>query len=126
MYIYDEVRDKFLSVPREYVESSIKSRTVTNQFLRIGKSPMRPIGHDIIRNGTIVGIAINTETAKTWSLEIYRKNSAIAIGSIAVSSDRLEDTSLNIDVDSGWIIQLKVAGTNIQFPTVLLEIAWRK
>lgn len=126
-YIYDPLRGKILSTSRAYLNAGVKSRTVTNQYLRIsGDIPTMGVGVDIPRKGTIVGLTVNCEIPYSWVLEIYKKGTATPIASIAlVSQSKKEDTNLDVDVEQGDILQFKVNGTNVPLPTCLLELAWR-
>ena len=126
-YIYDESRGKILSIPRAYLSAGVKSRTVTNQFLKIaGDIPTMGVGNDILRNGTIVGLTANCEVSSTWILEIYKKGTSTPIATLSLSGQtKKEDTTIDVDVNKGDILQFKVNGTNIKLPTALLELAWR-
>ena len=126
-YIHDCIRVKLISTSRIYLRGGVKSRKASNQYLRVeDKQPTLSVGDSLPRPGTITSLTANCEVASTWILEVRRKGSVAVLASLAINaSDRAEDTSLDIDVNQGDVIQLFMNGVNISFPRGLLEIAWR-
>ena len=126
-YVWDEARGKTLSIPKVYLRAGTHRRTVTNEYLRLeGGQPSMTVGDGLIRDATIIGITANCETAHNWTVKIFRKGVTSPLVTLnMVGQDYKKDSSLNVDVPGGSVLLFKVEGTNVPFPRVLIEIAWR-
>lgn len=118
---------KLLSIPKIYLRAGVHRRTVTNEYLRLEDGqPAMTVGDDLPRNATIVGITANCESSATWTIKVFEKGNALPLIVLPIiSNTKAENQLLNQDVSAGSVILFKVEGTNIPFPRVMLELAWR-
>jgi hypothetical protein len=118
---------KTLSVTRQFITWG-RSFFTRNQYLNsIGDFASNNSGYRMIRNATITGISVQTEDSDTYTVRIRKNGSATNIASLSVSSATgNEDGSVNIDVNEGDRLHCYLESTNfVQYPVVILEIAWR-
>ena len=125
--MYDSSRSKILSLTRVYLRAGTHRRTVSNEYLRLEDGqPSMGVGDGVARTATITGITVNTESPWSWTLKIMRKGSSTPLVTFPVASNYLaSNMTLNVDVPLDSVILFKVDGSNIPFPRVLLELAWR-
>lgn len=124
-YMYDVTRGKLLSIPKLYLRAGTHRRTVTNEYLRLEDGqPSMTVGDGLIRPSTITSITANCETSVNWTIKIFSKGVLAPLLTFPLTSSYGEQ-SLNIDVAEDGILLFKVEGTNVPFPRVLLELAWR-
>ena len=126
-YMYDSFRGKTLSIPKLYLRAGSHRRTVTNEYLRLEDGqPAMSVGDNLLRNATIVGVSVNCESSATWTLKVFKKGVTTPLLILPiVSNTKVENQGLNQDVDAGSVLLFKVEGSNIPFPRMLLELAWR-
>lgn len=126
-YYYDEMRDKTLSIPKVYLRAGIYRRTVTDEFLHLEDGqPAMSVGDGLFRDATLTAISANCEIAHTWTVKIFKKGVPSPLVTFPLAGLAFKDnTTLNVDVDRGSVLLFKVEGTNIPFPRILLELAWR-
>lgn len=126
-YMYDITRGKVISIPKLYLRAGTHRRTVTNEFLRLEDGqPSMTVGDGLERNATIMGITANCETETNWAVKIFRRGSALPLVTLNMTWKSFDkDTDLNVDVPANSVLLFKVEGSNIPFPRVLLELAWR-
>jgi hypothetical protein len=125
-YMFDTSRQKVLSITRAWLRAGVHSRNVSNQYLRVEDGqPMMSVGDVMPRPGTIVGINANTEVAATWTLEVYKRGASLPVYSLLISGQTQAEDTVNVDVNTGDVLQLKLNGNHVAFPRAALEIAWR-
>jgi hypothetical protein len=125
-YVFDEARGKLLSIARVCLWSAVKSREVTNQFMRLEDGlPAMAVGDVVTRNGTITGLSLNTEASYSWTFEVYKQPSTLLASLSAFSQSKSFDNTLNVDVNAGDVLLFKANGTNIPLPRGMVELAWR-
>jgi len=126
-YMYDQTRSKMLSIPKMYLRAGTHRRTVTNEYLRLEDGqPAMTVGDALIRNATIMGITANCESNTNWTIKVFKKGSPsplVNLGMVWLSYKK--DSSINMDVPAGSILLFKVEGTNVPFPRIILELAWK-
>ena len=126
-YMYDQTRSKMLSIPKMYLRAGTHRRTVTNEYLRLEDGqPAMTVGDALIRDATIMGITANCESNTNWTVKVFQKGSAtqlVNLGMVWLSYKK--DSSINMDVAAGSILLFKVEGTNVPFPRIILELAWK-
>jgi hypothetical protein len=130
LYIYDGTRSKWLSVSRFMVgwgnTGNVTATTYLNQF---SSSSSLNNGWKMMRDGTITGITVQSNTAQTWTLQIRKGDFAAPITSLVITAAAGGTSILeNIDVSAGDFLQAVVSASsgNVSNPQVLIEIAWRK
>lgn len=126
-YLFDIDRLKSLSIGKVYLKAGTKRRTVTNEFLHLEDGqPSMSVGDLIPRNSTIIGATALCETAHTWNFCVYKLGDPTPILTLPVSSDtKASNLALNEDIDASTVLLFKAEGSNIPFPRIMLEIAWR-
>jgi hypothetical protein len=125
-YIWDELRNKTLSITKLYLRAGTHRRTVTNEYLHLEDGqPAMTVGDGLIRDATIMGITANCETNHNWTVKIFRKGVITPLVTLTMAGENYKkDSTLNVDVPGGSVLLFKVEGINIPFPRVLLELAW--
>ena len=128
LYIYDDTRTKFLSVDRQHVLAH-KKGAAKNIYLRVGDGiASSQTGIRMIRNATIVGLAAQTDTSETWTLEVRKNGAAAVIASLAITAAQGDqDTTIDVNVDQGDELQFyaNVPSGNVQSPVVTVQLASR-
>jgi len=126
-YMYDQTRGKMLSIPKMYLRAGIHRRTVTNEYMRLEDGqPAMTVGDALIRGATLMGLTANCETSADWTVKIYRKGViSPLVTMVLVASAYKKDSSINVDAPAGSVLLFKVEGTNIPFPRIILELAWK-
>jgi len=128
LHAYDATRTKWLSVDRFNVFWGRNNANVTNEYLRqVNGALSNNTGWRMIRNGTITAIAVQCNINQTYTIEI-RKNDAVAvIASLTVTNSQgNHDTTINVDFDEGDFLQCYLNGVSVDYPEVMVEIAWRQ
>ncbi len=128
LYAYDEVRAKWLSVDRTMFGWGRNTNTVTDEYLRqYNGTPSDNTGWRMIRDGTITAITVQTDAAESCTIEIRKNDTVTIISSLTLTNEEgRHDNTINIDFNEGDFLQCFLNGTDIDFPQVLIEIAWRK
>lgn len=126
LYTFDTTRGgKWLSVDRNLIGWG-KNGNTTNEYLRQfnGSSSLNN-GWRMIRDGTITAITVQTAGIETYTLQIW-KNDGTLVTTFDVSAKGRHETDIDIDFVETDFLQCRIAGTNINSPQVLIEIAWRQ
>lgn len=131
MAVYDKSnsRNKFLSVQREFMTFSGRDNPNNkDEYARIGDFTSNQAGGRLIRNATLVGISLQTNSATTWTAEVRRNNSVTVLDSLASGGAAgAQSGAKNTDFDAGDQIQVYInsGGVNIDRPLIRLEFAYR-
>jgi hypothetical protein len=84
------------------------------------------VGDAMLRKATIIGLNAQCETPHTWTIKIFVKGNPVPVVILPIVSDTMgQNLLLNEDIASANVLLYKVEGTNIPFPRILLELAWR-
>jgi hypothetical protein len=138
LYAYDGTRDKWLSVDRNLIgwgRNKINAGSddpLGTQYLRqYNGAPSDLNGWRMIRKGTITAITIQTNGTSdvpNYKVEIEKNNIKTAILTLLVANTELgkHDTTINIDFDEGDFLQCYLDASAVEYPQVLIEIAWRQ
>jgi hypothetical protein len=134
LYAYDGTRNKWLSVDRNLIgwgRNKINAGSddpLGTQYLRqYNGAPSDLNGWRMIRKGTITAITVQSNADQTYTVEIRKNDDTDIETSLAVSNDQgKHDTTINIDFDEGDFLQCYLNGNTIDYPQVLIEIAWRQ
>jgi hypothetical protein len=129
LWVYDEVRDKWLSSDRLFATAGRDGRA-KNLYLRLlDGQPSNLTGYRMLYGATIVAVAAQTRNNETWTLQIRKNGDPTNLYSLAISgSSGAHNKTLNIDIDEGDLVQLFAETTTflgIKDPFVMIEIAWR-
>lgn len=120
-FIYDEIRNKWLSPSVQKVSGSRNNTIVTDQFLRhYDGTPFNLAGYLLPYDSTIVGMLAESNSAQTWQALI---NTGSTITDVLYSlpihtSINASNIILNLDVNSGDTVYLALSGDSINFPRV--------
>jgi len=129
LWVYDEVRDKWLSSYRLTAAAGRKGRAKNSYLHLIDNQASNLTGYRMTRDGTITAIAAQTRTNETWTLQIRKNGNPANIVSLSLSGvSGAHNRSINIDVDEGDQIQFYADTTaflGIRDPFAWIEIAWR-
>lgn len=128
LHAYDATRSKWLSVDRVSVFWGRNSNNTTDEYLRQNNGATSDNnGWRMIRNGTITAISVQCNADQTYTVEIRKNDSTTVIASLDVdNSQGNHDATINVDFDEGDFLQCYLNGTSIDYPQVMLEIAWRQ
>lgn len=129
--VFDETRDKWLSVDRKFIAWG-KNRRAKDQYLFhwSGNTAANNSGLRMIRNATIVGMSGHFEANVSTgvSFDVEKNDGGTAIVSLPVTNatqgNQVDDT--NIDVDVGDALQAYFnSDVREQQPQFIVEVAWR-
>jgi hypothetical protein len=127
----DTTRNKILSVTRENISFGIKNKNITGtRWLQtIANIPSNILGYKIPRNGTITAVIVQTQNSSNCMFEIKKNNvmlSSLYTCSLVNNIEQIND-NLNIDINEGDFLQslVTVNSSNVDYPLIFLEIAWR-
>lgn len=128
--IYDNIRNKRLSVGRNLLSFSIPHRNVNSiRWLKYNNTMNSNVsGFRFIRDATIVGIAVQVQGAGTGSFEVIEKLNATSniATTVTMSSEshKVMD-NINIDINKNSVIEVKSVSGEFSYPTFTVEFAWR-
>jgi len=128
LYVYDGTRAKWLSTDRQKILSGKKKKAKDVYLRTVNGISSLETGIPALRNGTIVGIGIQTDDPETWTFEIRKNNSVTVISSLASGGlTGAIDTTINVDFIAGDELQFyaNTSGSSIKAPVAYVEIAWR-
>ena len=129
LWVYDEVRNKWLSAERSTIIAGRKGRA-KNSYLRLSDGQSSNLsGYRMPRTGTIVSIMAQTRATETWTVRIRKNGSDTDVASLTLTDvEGYHDSSLDINVEEGDRIQIFAETTGflgIRDPFIWVEIAWR-
>jgi hypothetical protein len=127
-YVYDGLRNKWLSINRAEISFGKKGLT-NNQYLYYygGVIPSNINSKRMIRNACITAISAQFSDIGAGTFYI-RKNNSVDIGVFDILNDYGNgDESINIDINEGDVIKcyFDSSFSNVKDPIITLEIAWR-
>jgi len=131
LLFYDLFRLKWISAARENVAFGIDHRNISSDrwMSLISSIYSNVVGYRIPRNATITAVTIQTQNLTTCTFRIRKNNSPANIMSInlAAESGKSND-DLDIDLSENDFLQcyLENITGNVDYPTLLLELAWRE
>lgn len=129
LWVYDEIRDKWLSSDRLFAVAGRDGRA-KNLYLRIvDNHPSNLTGYRMLRQATIVAVAAQTRSIETWTLQIRKNGDPTNLYSLPISGvSGAHLNTVNVDLDEGDLVQMFAETTaflGIKDPFVMIEIAWR-
>jgi len=126
IFVKETSRDKFLSTNRACVTGGYYGQNIKDRYLRIeGVTTMALQGFLVARPGTITGISAKSRSTGAWDLEIRKNGSPITLVSTTITSGSGSDMNIDIDVDAGDYLQFYAAGSSIDHPIAMFELAYR-
>ena len=128
----DRSRSKYLSTSREAFSFGINHKNLNATMWLMTTGGVRSIstGYKIPRNATITSVTVQTtNTVTNASFQILRNNTTVPplttltlLGQVSASVDNLD---INIDKDD-WLQCRLVPVGGVDYPMVVLELAWRE
>uniref|UniRef100_UPI0026226DF9 hypothetical protein n=1 Tax=uncultured Polaribacter sp. TaxID=174711 RepID=UPI0026226DF9 len=128
LYSYDATRSKWLSVDKNMIGWGRSTAGTTNEYLRQYNGTVSlNTGWRMIKDGTITAITVQSNANQTYTIQIRKNDATATIASLGVTSAQgNHDTTINVDFEEGDFLQCYLSGSSIDYPQVLIEIAWRK
>lgn len=129
VYFYDDTRDKDLGVAIIQIGCGRNSANTTTQYLRTFNGiPMNLSGVALPFDATLIGIAMSCgSNTQSWTAQVGKNDVATVITSLSITNAYENHTwSEDTDFDEGDRIQVRMAGTNINYPQVRLYFRRRK
>lgn len=128
---FDSSRSKTLSVSRETLSFGINHRDISGKrwMNMTGKVNSLATGYKILRDATITSITVQTQniiTEARFNIRVNGVDTNLHTSTISSAKGIIED-NLNYDINKGDYLQLfmSVLIGNVDFPIVMIEIAWR-
>lgn len=128
LYFFDKSRSKWLSVFREFIFFNINHNNLqTSQWMLQNGIRSNIQGYLISKNSTIVSISFLSNNESDLKIKIYNDNLNI-LNIPVINENKKIIENLNIDIDKNRIIKalLEIKNDIINFPTLKLELCWRK
>jgi len=110
-----------------FVFTAIYSGNASDIYLRGPDAlPTNEGGFYIPFDATIVGIGVTTNESESWTAEVRKNGSATVIASLDITTATSGGTyTLDVDTDSGDIIQMYCNGTLVNKPTMTVYLKKR-
>jgi hypothetical protein len=129
LWVYDDIRGKWLSSFRASLEAGEKGRAKNKYLLVVDGQAINLTGYRLPRDATITALAAQTRDIETWTLHVRKNGTLTDIASLVMSGISGNHTnSLNIDLDESDRVQFYAETTTflgIKDPLIWIEIAWR-
>jgi len=129
----DNSRSKYISTSRENFTFGINHANLSNTMWLMATGGVRTItsGYKIPRNATITSVTIQSENIVTnASFQILRNNTTIPplTTAILLNQSSISVDNLDVDIDKDDWLQCRLVPVvgNVDYPIVVLELAWRE
>jgi len=127
LYIYDNIRGKWLSVQRQTLTFGRRGLTKNMYInLNVGTLPSINSGFRLMRNAVITGLSFQIDHAGTGVASIRSNNITTNLTSISLSAATgNQDVSINLDLSQGDFLQAYVSSAaGVEDPILVVELAW--
>lgn len=130
LYIYDDIRSKWLSVNRQTLVFG-RNGVAGNQYLSyMGGGMSSDSGYRPSNSATIVSMSVQTSTSDDYSIDIRKNDTLTGIASLSVSgSDNAGEITTDVNLTIGDFLQCYLnytgSGSGVEDPVVVIELAWR-
>lgn len=125
-YIFDPLRQKYLSLTRTVITSAFYGNSIDDRYLRLdGVSMMGSQGFLVPRDGTITGLWAKSRSNGAWNIEVRKNGIPITLVNVTINSGSGYDNSVDIDIAQGDWLQLYLDGNAVQHPIAACELSWR-
>ena len=132
MFVYDEVRTKWLSIDRAtYNAGAERALAGAVVYMEVGSGDMSSIsGFRMPKNGTILGATIQNRVTLGNDRDIDIRINNVVSYSVTIPSGQLGAIGINgnVDFSAGDIIQISIenAATTLRDIFTSFEVAWRE
>ena len=125
-YIYDPLRIKQISTQRQIYMSGCYGQNQSDRFLKIeGVTTISDQGILMPRYAVITGLFGKSRSSSAWAIEVKKNNNPTTLVALPVIGSAGSDMNLDVNLNVGDLVQIKMVGSGVDHPTVGLEIAWR-
>lgn len=131
LLFYDNSRSKTLSITRESFPFGINHRNITSSqwMTLVGRNRSNLTGYKIPRNATITSLSVQTQNSVADCTFYIRRNGVVtnltSITLVGQVSNVIDDLDIDLNNDDWLQVYLQVNSGNVDYPTLLLELAWR-
>lgn len=123
VYFYDSTRSKNLGTALLQIDAGRNSTNTTTQYLRTtGSVAMNRGGRPLPYDATLVGMtmsgAVNTQT---WTIQVRKNGTTTTLTTLTIINAYENHTwAEDIDFSEGDRVQIRMTGTNINYPQATL------
>lgn len=128
LYFYDKNRSKWLSITREFIFFNINHNNLqTSQWMLQNGIRSNIQGYFISKNSTIVSVSFLSNNRSDSKIKIYSDNlNILNIPIINENKKIIENLNININKNQTIKTLLEIKNDIINFPSIKLELCWRK
>lgn len=127
--IHDPNREKRLSVDRSILSFSLYHKNIkATRWLRYNNVGSNVSGFRLIRNATLTSVTVQTQSIETGTFKIIERNNTIStdVTTVVLTSEAHKTVdNLNIDINKGSVVEVKLISGEFSYPTFSIEFAWR-
>lgn len=130
LQFYDVSRSRWLSVTRHNILFGIDHKNIVDDrwFKMVGNVVSNASGYRVPRNCIVTCISVQSQNSSDCNIRVRKNDSDSNITSVTLSSESGKTSdSLNIELSQNdWVqLLLQVTSGNVDYPEVVLELAWR-
>lgn len=131
LLFYDNSRSKYLSTSRESFPFGVNHKNISSSqwMMAVTRIPTNITGYKIPRNATITSMSVQTQNSVANCAFFVRRNGVLtnltSITLIAQLSNVIDNLNINVNQNDWLQIFLQVNSGNVDYPLLLLEVAWR-
>lgn len=134
LYMYDDVRNKWLSVEVSVLPFGRNGNNDNTPMKTAGNVASNRVGYRMPFNGTIIHATVRTNDnsgaqAKQFDIQVRTGNANISSTPITTAAAEATNTALNVDFSAGNYINVRInndGNGNVNNPVVTLWVKWRQ
>lgn len=131
LLFYDNSRSKYLSSSRESFSFGLPNRNISsNRWLMITSGIYSNLsGYRTYRNATITSLSVQTENLSYCTFYIRRNGTGSNIYPITLNNETgksLDNLDENLNINDYLQCYLVINSGNVDYPNLLVELAWRE
>ena len=128
---YDNSRNKYLSTSRESFSFGMNNRNISNdRWLTVISGIYSNLsGYRTYRNSTITSMSVQTQNSSDCIFHIRKNGVTSNFSPISLNNEKgksLDNLDINLDVNDYLQCFLEVNSGNVDYPVLLIELAWRE
>ena len=128
---YDSSRSKYLSFSRESFSFGIDNMNISDSrwLMVINGIYSNLSGYRIYRNATITSLSVQTENLSFCTFCIRKNRSETNIQTITLTNEigkTVDNLNDNLNINDYLQCYLEVNSGNVDYPVLLVELAWRE
>jgi len=130
LQFYDASRSRWLSVSRQTIGFGLDHKNISDNrwFNMIGTVGSNTSGYRVPRDCIITCITVQTQNNSNCDIIVRKNDDTSEITSITLSAESGKTSDdLDVELDANDYIQLflQITSGNIDYPEVIIELAWR-